>query len=197
MTTYAQALKFVLLWEGGFVDDPDDHGGRTNKGITQKVYNAYLVKLGRAGNDVKNISDAEVADIYRNNYWLVAKCDKLTSELAFCHFDCAVNMGTNRAAKLLQRATGCAEDGAIGSTTLAACAAMDEKKAVTAYCNARDALYHVFATRPGQKKFLKGWMNRLNSLRVALGIMNKSRDSSAPEPTHRIPDMPDGTDLEA
>lgn len=34
------ALKFVLRWEGGFVDHPDDPGGRTNKGVTQKVYDA-------------------------------------------------------------------------------------------------------------------------------------------------------------
>jgi lysozyme family protein len=197
MTTYTEALKFVLQWEGGFVDDPDDHGGRTNKGITQKVYNAYLVRLGRPGNDVKDITDAEVADIYRNNYWLVAKCDKLSSELAFCHFDTAVNMGTNRAAKILQRASGCSEDGVIGSQTLEACTAIDEKKAIVAYCSVRDGLYHAFASKPGQQKFLKGWMNRLNSLRVALHIQAPSRDRVRPEPTQRIPDVVEGAGLDA
>lgn len=27
-------VPFILQWEGGFVNDPDDLGGATNKGIT-------------------------------------------------------------------------------------------------------------------------------------------------------------------
>lgn len=38
---FEPALAFVLRWEGGFVDNPADPGGRTNKGITQKVYDAW------------------------------------------------------------------------------------------------------------------------------------------------------------
>jgi lysozyme family protein len=29
-----QALRFTLQWEGGYVDDPRDPGGATNKGVT-------------------------------------------------------------------------------------------------------------------------------------------------------------------
>lgn len=194
MTTYDQALKFVLQWEGGFVDDPADHGGRTMKGVTQSVYDAYLAGKGQAHKDVKNIPEAEVAEIYRNGYWLKAHCDKLASELAFCHFDTAVNMGTNRAIKILQRATGCSDDGVFGEQTLAACAAIDEKKAFTEYCKVRETLYRSFAQRPNQQKFLKGWMNRLTSLRRSLGIGDRGT-VIAPEVTERIADQPDGADL--
>lgn len=38
---FAEALPFVLRWEGGFVDDPDDRGGLTNKRVIQRVYDAY------------------------------------------------------------------------------------------------------------------------------------------------------------
>lgn len=27
-------VPFILSWEGGFVNDPDDKGGATNKGVT-------------------------------------------------------------------------------------------------------------------------------------------------------------------
>ena len=60
----SSALPFVLRWEGGFVDHPADPGGRTNKGVTQKVYNASRARLGLAPQDVKNITDAEVHAIY-------------------------------------------------------------------------------------------------------------------------------------
>ena len=197
MVSYSEALKFILQWEGGFVDDPDDHGGRTNEGITQKAYHAYLESHGRSDSDVKNITDAEVADIYRSSYWLIARCDKLSSELSFCHFDTAVNMGSNRAAKILQRASGCPEDGEIGTKTLDACAAIDEKKAIIAYCDIRDGLYHAFASKPNQTKFLKGWMNRLNSLRVVLHIRAPDRGGFKAEPTQRIPDIAEGDGLSA
>ena len=35
---FESSLPFILRWEGGFVDHPADPGGRTNKGVTQKVY---------------------------------------------------------------------------------------------------------------------------------------------------------------
>ena len=65
MTTYAEALKFVLQWEGGFVDDVDDHGGRTNKGITQAVYDAYLRSNGQAPKDDRGDADGQLLDLVR------------------------------------------------------------------------------------------------------------------------------------
>ena len=45
---YNDALAFVLRWEGGFVDDPDDHGGRTMKGVTQKRLQRMARESGQA-----------------------------------------------------------------------------------------------------------------------------------------------------
>ena len=50
---FKKALAFVLKWEGGFVNDPDDKGGATNKGITQTTYNSYLKSKKQKTKSVK------------------------------------------------------------------------------------------------------------------------------------------------
>ena len=94
---FEQALKFVLEREGGYVNNPNDPGGATNKGITQGTYNTWLKSKGQAAKSVKLITDAEVKEIYYKNYWLAAKCDKMTSKkFAVACFDTAVNCGVGK-----------------------------------------------------------------------------------------------------
>jgi lysozyme family protein len=38
---FVESLPCVLPWEGGFVNNPNDPGGATNKGATQAVYNSW------------------------------------------------------------------------------------------------------------------------------------------------------------
>lgn len=51
---FEKMLKFVLEKEGGYVNDPNDLGGETNKGITTATYNAYRTRKGLK-NKVLNI----------------------------------------------------------------------------------------------------------------------------------------------
>ncbi|MBW8638419.1 hypothetical protein K1W69_14575 [Hoeflea sp. WL0058] len=197
MFSYAQALKFVLRWEGGFVDDPDDRGGRTNKGVTQATYDAWRSGRSLSSKDVLYITDGEVADIYQSMYWKGARCDRLRDKMAFCQFDTAVNMGPRRAVRILQRATECEEDGVFGAATQAACDGCDIDSALLAYTEIRATYYHMFAMKPGQGKFLKGWMNRLNSLRKALGFpATETMSGEVSETTARIPDLAEGEALD-
>ena len=87
MDGFAQSLPFVLRWEGGFVDDPDDPGGRTNKGVTQAVYKAWRAGEGLAPRDVAQIEDAEVAAIYERDYWRRAQACTLPRKLDLVQFD--------------------------------------------------------------------------------------------------------------
>jgi len=141
---FKKALAFVLKWEGGFVDDPDDKGGATNKGITQNTYNAYLKQKGLAQKSVKNITQSEVEAIYYSRYWLAAKCDTMSKQFAVLAFDTAVNMGVGRVAQFLKAA---------------------EYKFPDKFIAAREAKYREFAQYGNQKKFLNGWLNRLNALK--------------------------------
>ncbi|MEM7614498.1 MAG: glycosyl hydrolase 108 family protein [Pseudomonadota bacterium] len=165
------ALAFTLRWEGGYVNHPADPGGATNKGVTKRVYDAYRAAKGQSVQDVRNITDAEVHDIYENGYWRKAKCPDLAVDLDTVQFDTAVNMGVGRAIKFMQKSTGCAADGVWGPITAAKVAACDPGTTLKAYCDTREAFYvGLVARRPQMKVFMKGWMNRLNDLRGFVGL---------------------------
>ena len=145
MTAFEKALKFVLKWEGGLSVHPDDKGGTTNKGITQNTYNAWLRSKGQNLKDVRNISDSEVKEIYYNNYWLKAGCDKMSEKFAILAFDTAVNMGVSRVAEFLKAA---------------------EYKYPDKFLFARIRKYVEFAKVGNQKVFLQGWLNRVLDLEL-------------------------------
>jgi lysozyme family protein len=117
---YAQALKQVLKYEGGYVDHPKDPGGPTNKGVTQAVYDSWRKANNLATQSVRNISDSEVGAIYKNLYWDRISGDLLPSGVDFAVFDYAVNSGVSRAAKTLQAVVGVTQDGVIGPATIQA-----------------------------------------------------------------------------
>ena len=189
----SSSLVFVLRWEGGFVDHPNDPGGRTNRGVTQKVYDQWRIKQNAPAQDVKLISDAEVTAIYETGYWLAARCNVLDDPLYLVQFDTAVNMGVGRAVRFLQEAVECAIDGDFGPTTEKAFAACDRGAAVIRYCKAREAFYErLIAKNPKLADFRKGWMNRLNALRTQARVPGFAATRGAvpvPEPTMRIPDI--------
>lgn len=166
-----RALKFVLRWEGGFVDHPADPGGRTNKGITQKVYHAWLAARGQAAKDVLGISDDEVHAIYAEMFWAKAYCDDLGDPMFVAQFDTAVNMGPKRAIQFLQAGAGCSVDGVYGPGTQKAASQCDPVTLAESFCNQRETFYRDLVQRkPEMKVFLKGWLNRLNDLRRELGL---------------------------
>jgi hypothetical protein len=55
--TFADALSHLLVREGGKVDNPKDPGGRTNQGVTQRVYNGWRTRSHLPVRDVYLIGD--------------------------------------------------------------------------------------------------------------------------------------------
>lgn len=191
---FEAALPFVLRWEGGFVDHPADPGGRTNRGVTQRTYNAWRAQQGLPSRDVKRIQEPEVHAIYESGYWIPPRCDLLDQPLDLVHLDTAVNMGPRRAVRFLQQAVGCSVDGDFGPGTRRAVEACNAGDAVAKYCSLREAFYRqIVANKPDQAVFLKGWMNRLNSLRREVGVpgfpATRGLGPGDPEPVARIPDI--------
>jgi len=164
--TFEDCLRFVLKWEGGFSDDPSDHGGATNRGITQKEYDAWRKDSGLSARSVKEISDDEVAAIYRNSYWTAVGCSYLASPLNLVAFDSAVNTGVRQASKWLQRSVKVTPDGVVGKVTLSAIQQFDPVQVAEAVLDQRQDFYNDIVERdPTQGKWLNGWLNRVTALR--------------------------------
>jgi lysozyme family protein len=166
---FQRALAFVLKAEGGYTNHPSDRGGPTNKGILQREYEQYRRAEGLPLADVRDILNAEVADIYLHDYWLAGRCDRMPWPVSLAHFDACVNTGVAQAAKFLQRTVGTRDDGVIGPLTLGALASAPERESPGALAarlaRQRIPFYRALAKRdPEQRVFLQGWLNRVGVL---------------------------------
>lgn len=162
-------VPHILKWEGGFVNDPDDLGGSTNKGVTLKTYKAYCRRKGYpvpTEERLKNLTDERFCDILKTMYWDACRADKIESQsVANAIVDWGWNSGTVTAAKEVQKILGVAADGIIGNITLAAINSRSPLPLFGAIQQARLAyLDKICVSRPANRKYLKGWYNRVNSL---------------------------------
>jgi lysozyme family protein len=168
MINYVQALKWLLPWEGGFGNDPYDPGGATNYGVIQTEYNRHRRAHGLPQQSVRYITMDEVQAIYKSLYWDYCRCDELPAGVDNCVFDYAVNSGTGRAPKVLQRAlnalvkAGLKEDGRIGPLTLAALARANPDHVIDYICDERLGFLQRLRT---WWRFGKGWRARVVGVR--------------------------------
>ncbi|TIW11303.1 MAG: N-acetylmuramidase [Mesorhizobium sp.] len=163
-----EALARVLAHEGGYVNHPADPGGPTNKGITQRVYDAYRRGKGLGTRSVQQISNQEIADIYDRQYWDAVKGDELPAGIDYVLFDGAVNSGPKQSILWLQRALGPLYkgrvDGTMGLTTIAAVNAVNDLDAlVDRICDQRLAFMRRLRT---WKTFGRGWSARVAEVRA-------------------------------
>jgi lysozyme family protein len=165
---YDTSLAAVLRSEGGYVNDPRDPGGATNKGVTQAVYDDYRKGLGSPPRTVKQITPSETAAIYKHRYWDAVRGDDLPAGVDYAVFDLAVNSGVSRASRFLQDVCCVNADGKIGPVTIAA-ASHNPKHIVEALMDKRLAFLRTLGTFG---HFGKGWTNRCNEVRAtALGMV--------------------------
>lgn len=159
----------------------------TCRGITLAALNTAK-KQGLVASTVtikSLLTDLEsVRKIYNANYYLKGKCNCMPHPLAFAHLDACINSGTGGknskgvaigASSILQKAlvamgAKIVVDGIIGNQTLAALDNILTKKSaieVTRVYNdiRQQYYYNIVKARPVNQKYLKGWLNRLNSAR--------------------------------
>jgi lysozyme family protein len=156
---YLRVLPLVLAHEGGWSDHPKDPGGATMKGVTLATFRSY--RPGATKEELRNISDAMVAKIYRDGYWNKVRGDDLPSGVCYCVFDFAVNSGPRRAIMALQRAVNVADDGAIGPVTLAAIRRKHPEDIISRICSDRLAFMRRLSTWP---TFGRGWQRRVEGV---------------------------------
>lgn len=156
------ALRALLKHEGGFVNNPADPGGMTNLGVTQRVWEEWL-DHPVTERDMRALTAETVAPMYKRKYWDKIAGDDLPAGLDMVVFDCAVNSGPGRAAKMLQKVLGVTEDGVIGSQTLGMISRTDADTLIAYYSAARLAF---LTTLPTWAVFGKGWERRVAEVSV-------------------------------
>ena len=160
---------FVLEHEGGFVNDPLDRGGATNKGVTIAVWKAQgYDKDGDRDIDVadlKLITVEDATNIMKKNYWDRWKADQIKSQaIANTVVDWVWGSGA-WGIKIPQRILGVKDDGVVGIKTLEAINKQNPNKFLEKLYLARfNFLDGIVASNPSQKRFIKGWKNRMNDL---------------------------------
>ena len=172
MADFVLFLPILLKFEGGFSDDPVDPGGATNKGITLTTFTGCAKKLLNIDptlENLKNLTDDQAGTIYRAHYWNPVQGDETKlQDLANIVCDFYVNAGTN-ATKLLQRVmndlgASLTVDGSLGPASMEALATLDQTDVYRRYKAGRITYYKNLAqSQPALNRFLKGWLNRVNS----------------------------------
>ena len=159
----------LLKHEGGYVNHPADPGGRTNLGVTQRVYEEW-VGYPVSEKIMRGLTPDHVRALYRVKYWDRVKGDELPDGLDLCVFDFGVNAGPSRAKRYLQMLVGTKPDGIIGPNTMQAlkdkASAVGAKELVRGYSDLRHKYYRKLRHF---KTFGRGWTRRVNEVQeVAL-----------------------------
>ena len=155
---FKSVLAKILKDEGGFKPaEKDGSDVKTNKGITQDVYNKYLKdkafdksQKNAEIKDVKNITEKEVKEIYYNYYYKKCGADKeKDKKTSYWMMDTAVNCGVKKAQDMRKT-----------------CGTDNEK-----WYNSRKENYNNIAkSNSSKKKFLNGWLNRIQRIKTTTAV---------------------------
>ncbi|MBD5425378.1 MAG: peptidoglycan domain protein [Bacteroides sp.] len=190
MANVDSLLPFILKFEGGFVNDPADAGGATNKGVTIATWRSVGYDKDGDGDidvaDLKLLTDADVRNrVLKPAFWDRWKADSIKSQgVANILVDWVWGSGKHGIV-IPQRLLGVTPDGIVGDKTLAAVNAANPRQLFDAIFEARNKfLYDITAqsvasyerkigrkaTEAEKKKhtnerFIKGWLNRLEAIK--------------------------------
>ena len=164
MADYRKLKPFILRWEGGYINDQADLGKQTNKGVTLSTYRSVFGK-NKTVSDLKKITDEQWEFIFKKYYWDKWKADDIKDQnVANILVDWVWASGVY-GIKIPQRVLGVDVDGIVGPKTIAAVNASDGRKLFDNIKQERkDFIDRICQTRPQNKKFKNGWLNRINSL---------------------------------
>ena len=171
---FLDAFDYVMKYEGGLNEDPDDRGGITNFGISIKFLKGTGDKYCKDGKYLQYLHELTIdqaKEIYHAEFWLevyeLVEIDLFREYI----FDMVINHGRDIAHKLLQRGLWAAgdrrikDDGIFGKETLQSLnSSYISSIAVPAYFSLRairTQYYHcIVSHHPEQEKFLEGWLRR-------------------------------------
>ena len=170
MADVRKLAPFILKWEGGFVNDPDDLGGATNMGVTIGAWKS-------CGYDKDGDGDIDVDDLHlltredvvnrvlKPYYWDRWKADSIQDQsVANILVDWIWASGVH-GIKIPQDLLGVIPDGIVGPKTLVAVNSRNPRELFDQIKIARfDFIEDICRKRPANNKFKRGWINRINDI---------------------------------
>ena len=164
---FDKCFALIIQDEGGYVNNPRDPGGRTNLGVTQRNWEAYLNR-DVTETEMRALTPDIVKPFYKAMYWNKIKGDQLPAGVDYAVFDLAVNSGVSRAARYLQQIAGVFADGIIGPKSIDAIEALDPEQTVEVLCDMRLNFLKRLSTFD---TFGKGWSARVAEVKAKASSM--------------------------
>jgi lysozyme family protein len=178
----------ILQWEGGFVNDPADSGGATNRGVTLATWKQCGYDKDKDGDidvdDLKLITKEDALLVLRR-YWDRWKADQIQSQkIANILVDWVWGSGTY-GITIPQRLLCVKQDGAVGNITLSALNSANPEKLFNDIYKARVNFFNEITEssikkyeqkigrkateqellKNTNKRFIKGWLRRLGDIK--------------------------------
>ena len=163
--------SFILSWEGGFVNDPRDPGGATNKGITLATFRHVFGK-DKTVNDLKKITDSQWTTVFKKYFWDKYKADQIKDDyVAFLLVDWLWGSGKYAITKV-QKLLGLKVDGIVGEKTIAKINSYNGKELFIQLWKLRESFIKGLNN---YNTFGKGWLRRLNGIQYGKLIMSNGK----------------------
>lgn len=164
-TDIKNLAPIIAKWEGGYVNDPVDKGGATNMGITLDTWKHIGYDKNGDGKitetDIKLLNKDDFKAVLRK-YWDKWHADEIKNQ-SIANILVDWYWGSGKWGIVIpQRILGVTADGVVGAKTIQAINNTNQKILFDKIYQARAKfLMDIVKNNPSQKRFLKGWLNRL------------------------------------
>ena len=174
MANIDKLIPHILKWEGGskYTNDPLDRGGATKYGISLNTLQSIHYDINHDGKvnveDVKSLQLDDFKHILKSQYWDRWKADDIANQ-SVANLLVDWTWGSGKHGIIIpQRCLGVTPDGIVGMKTINALNASNQRIIYNKVWEARRQFYYnIVKSNPSQKKWLKGWLNRLNDLKFS------------------------------
>lgn len=173
MADVTKFAPFLLRWEGGYENSPEDDGNYnsrnelvgTNMGITPFTYELAFHKVPSV-EDMKLLTQEQFLFILKNLFWDKIRADNiLNQKVANSICDWYFNGGT-AVLRIIQKLLMIQADGIFGDVTIQAINLQNPQQLTSRIADRRIQFYNtVVSIHPKDTIFLKGWINRANFYR--------------------------------
>ena len=167
---FIKIISHVFGLEGGLANDPDDHGGLTNMGITRPFLTTYLGRYATDA-DLAGLTKQTAMDAYYKIIWLGYRMESYPSWARPVMFSsvCGSLVLHKRMVKRLQAIVGTVVDGLWGPNSEKAAYAIMATKSEERLANGlalalAEEYLKICENELSQRKYAAGWYRRAYEL---------------------------------